>query len=103
MIPLIYVKAGGYVADKLALLQKSWKLLTDKFQRILDAKDLNSFDAGLVFGLGVKMRKLEIEGGFDRFKEYLQYRCFYRRIDFDVDPSNIDMKNAVKVGVTHRF
>lgn len=107
LIPLIYVKAGGYVAGQISAATEIVEVANGQVPTDpLDfAEDLNSFDAGLVFGLGVKVSKLEIEGGFDLgLKNIYSADVSTDGIDFDVDPSNIDMKNAVyKVGVTYRF
>lgn len=107
LIPLIYLKAGGYVSGQVSAAAEIVEVANGEIPAnpVDFAEDLNSFDAGLVFGLGVKVSKLEIEGGFDLgLKNIYSADVSADGIDFDVDPSDIDMKNAVyKLGVTYRF
>ena len=107
LIPLLYLKAGGYVAGKINAATEiigvaNGEAPSDPLNLV---EDLNSFDAGLVFGLGVKVSKLEIEGGFDLgLSNIYSADVSTDGIDLNVDPSGIDMKNAVyKLGLTYRF
>ena len=107
IIPLIYVKAGAYVAGQISAATEVVEVANGQIPADpLDfAESLNSFDAGLVFGAGLKFSKLEVEGGFDLgMTNIYSVDPLNQNIDVNLNPSDIDMKNAVyKLGVTYRF
>lgn len=108
LIPLIYLKAGAYVAGQISTATEIIEVANggDLPADPVDFADsLNSFDAGLVFGVGVKISKLEVEGGFDLgMTNVYDTSVSTDGLDVSINPSDIDMKNAVyKIGVTYRF
>lgn len=97
--PMLYAKAGGYIAGSISTASDIINLDQNnpEYSEITNILDnLNKFDAGLVFGLGVKLSKLEVEGGFDLGLVSLE--------DPEFSTEDLDLSNAVyKVGVTYRF
>ncbi|MGB0837213.1 MAG: porin family protein [Flavobacteriaceae bacterium] len=97
--PMLYGKVGGYVAGNIKAASELYEISQggDITEDTLDlADEISKFDGGLVFGLGAKISKLEIEGGFDL--------GLVNIAEPTADLSELDMSNAVyKVGVTYRF
>ena len=98
-IPMVYGKVGGYLAGKIKAASEIYEIsqggeITEDSIDLVD--EISKFDGGLIFALGAKVSKLEIEGGFDLGLVNIAEPT----ADFD----NLDMSNAVyKVGVTYRF
>jgi len=109
--PMLYGKVGGYVAGNIKAAQEIYAISQGDApinEETIDlADDIKKFDGGLIFAIGAKISKLEIEGGFDLGLVNISEPTINPDGTIEMpgaDLNEVDMSNAVyKIGVTYRF